>query len=259
MRVLGKKGILVAVVSCAAVAAIAMQGGPGLVEPAPGRQTERDGCSAAPCRTAPPEPASPVIAEQPTAITRVEPQAESPAAPPPSQGQSGADGGGSKFTPAEKRSVALVRAKRLAASKKLELPSLSRFTPETEREIVKAYDDLMVQLREVDRTRIPLINEIVDRKVAAGMIEPVRRRNEPASALSSATDKAAAVTKSGSANQRKPTRPRQTVVTRTGPAGAGLVRVDADEDCRLQVLYERIEEADATFLARVAFVLESAR
>lgn len=252
---LGKKGVLVAVLSCVAVAALAMQGDPGTGEPALVAHTvERDGCSASPCRQV-----APVVVEQPGAISRVEPQTESAGAPVPSQGQSGPDAIGGRFTPAEKRSVALVRAKRLAAAKKLDLPNLQRFSPETEREIVRAYDDLMVQLREVDRNRIPIINEIVDRKVAAGMIEPVRARNEPVAALSSAADKTAAVAKVGTGNQRKPTRPRQTVVTRTGPAGPGLVRVDADEDCRLQVLYERIEEADATFLARVTFVLESAR
>jgi hypothetical protein len=144
---------------------------------------------------------------------------------------------------------ALQKAKVLAAgSGRLWPDSTTHDTDSARREVVAAYDRWAADISKIDEARIPLVEAIADAKFERGATEILITSRDVPAHLSGA-ERTAWI--AAARDQRKPTKPRQTVVRRGTGGTTWLARVDADEDVRLQAAYDLIEAANTRFLEYV--------
>jgi len=120
--------------------------------------------------------------------------------------------------------------------------------------MLDAYSRYRTACDEIQALRMPVLESISDAKKARGEVEPMLSSRDMPPGLSPEGKRE---WQRDAAKARSPSRPGQTVITMAEGSRRYLVRVDLDEDPRLQLSHERFQSERKLFVRSVQLAFDS--
>lgn len=148
------------------------------------------------------------------------------------------------------------RANIIALRKGQKVPTGIQLPYDAQRSIVDAHAAYAATVMEIEKIRLPVLHDVTAAKRHRGEIEPWLSSRDAPKELSG-QELEAWLRKS--VDQKRPTKPDQTVVTERSGKRSYLIRINADEDPRLQLAYERLHQADDLYLQQMLLFVEPYR